>query len=779
MPTLPSPVLRAIEGLAEGSGRTVAIAGPPMSGKSALLEELRGLLRARGARLVELRGSYRSRSVPYGALDGLRQGTGGALMAPDGEELAAEEEGISAGPIPAIPYLTERLPRSRRSRAERGRSSLMGQPVRGRSANEGDPDTYWNEIVPEMRGPGGHPVAIVIDDGALFDTESRDFIVSLSKRSRLRPLLIVAALDTSVPGFMTWEEAFLGRGDVDWVRITEASPDPREAHRLKAIFDDLPAVSQRVAGYVSLLGGTAGEVVLSRVSRLTFPQLAEAILPAAGAGLIKVLEGKVSIPHQAWIPLAAEMLSDKVRREMHLDIANALSALSPEPILPRRIEVARHYLAWFPGPMALRRLLEAAELSLQLAAYDSAEELLAEAIGCLPSLPPAERDAIEPELRFLHARALFCAGRVSEGESEVAEGLDDALRAKISAETVTEWVEPLLLTMRAVGPRPSLATTLLEMIERCHDAELVEVEVLFEALVAEFHYERNWPEKARAESHRAALLARKLPEGHLQALSLLAVGLSRIGGTEEEQELAERFLRAARLLLAKARRWELDALAEDLEARLLESRGDFRRARELRERSISVLQRMRLHSLELNHQLGVAELLLDHGIPKGVEAALERARAITDTLHLLPPAPGLLRLWLLEGRYAAVNELVDAARDRWEAMADAAGPTAIPRLKVEAVVRLALLEYGRRPERAAELVAQLSQPDLSAAIPRTWRSWIPNLERLAPDSDRGGGPLPPPSAPPPPPPRAAAASPERRERSRRETVQDRQGSHER
>ena len=768
MPSLPSPVLRAMEGIAEGSGRTVAIVGPPMSGKSALLGELRRLLWAQGARVVDLRGSYRSRSVPYGALDGLRAETPVEGPAPDEAPADAVEEPPLAAPVAAIPYLAERLPRSRRSRGERSRTTYLGQPVRSRSANEGDPDAYWQEILPEMRGPRRHPVALLIDDGALFDSESREFVVALSKRARLRPFLIVIALDSSVPGFVTWEEAFLGRGDVDWVRFAEGRPDPREAHRLKALFDDLPSVSQRIAGYVALLGGNVGEVVLTRVSRLTFAPLAEAILPATGVGLLKATEGKILIPHPAWIPLTADLLPDRQRREMHLEIADALSALSPEPNLARRIEVARHYLAWFPGPMALRHLLEAAEISLQLLSFDSAEELLSEAIGCLQALPPTERDTIEPELRLLHARALFSSGRVSEAEAEVREGLDGALRAGIATEMLTEWVEPLLLTMRAVGPRPSLATTLLELIERCHDAEMVEVEVLFEALVAEFYSERGWSEKARAESHRAALLARRLPEGHLQALALLAVGLSRIEGSPEEQEVGGRFLHAARLLLGRARRWELEALAEDLQARLLEARGERQRARELRERSIPALRRARLSTLELYHQLGVAEILLDRGPSKAVDQALERARTIVEILHLIPPSPALLRFWLLEGRQNALNDLRDAARERWEAIVDEPGPTTIPRLVAEATVRLALLEYPRRPDRAEELVGRLKEPEVAAALPPGSSSWLGELERLAPQSENGGSPLPPPSA------GTRAASPERRERARRQTVQNRQ-----
>jgi tetratricopeptide (TPR) repeat protein/energy-coupling factor transporter ATP-binding protein EcfA2 len=745
VPGLPTPVLRALEGLAENSGRTLVVAGPPTSGKSQLLTELEGILKTGNARVIRLRGSYRSRSIPYGALDGLRAENGGAAaagMAEEGDTLG-EEAGLGEVPIAPIPYLTERMPRGRRSRGDRPRTTFLGQPVRGRSANEGDPDQFWSEILPEFVGPSAHPVVILADDGSLFDAESRDFLVSLSKRARLRPFLIAIALDTSVAGFVAWEEAFLGRGDVDWIRFAHSLPDPREAHRLKSVYDDLPSVSQRVVGYVSLLGGTVGEVVLSRVARLTFPQLAEALLPATGVGLLKVQEGKVTMPHQAWVPLTEDLIPEKVRREMHLEIANALSALSPEPSLARRMEVARHYLAWFPGPMALRYLLESAEISLQLVAFDSAEELLDQAIGCLTALPPSERDPLEPELRLLHARALFATGRLTDAEDEVREGLEGAIRGKVPPETVAEWIEPLLLTMRVVGPRISLATTLLELIERAHDAELVEVEVLLEALVAEFHYERHQNEKARAESNRAAQLSRRVPSQHIQALALLAVGLSRIEGNEEEQALAGRFLGAARTYLSRSRRWELDALAEDLEARLLEARGELTKARELRERSLPALQRAKLPGLEVYHQLGIAEILLNRENPRGVDLVLDRARTLTELLHLLPPSPALLRFWLLEGRFLAITDSVEAARDRWEAIADGPPAGAIPRIKAEAVVRLVLLEYATgRGERAAQRVAALETPELKGALPSAWTAWLPDLERVAHDSEHGGGPLP-------------------------------------
>ncbi|MGA8664905.1 MAG: ATP-binding protein [Thermoplasmata archaeon] len=762
MPSLPSPFLRALDGLAENSGRTVVVTGPPLSGKSQMMEEFRSVLSNRSARVVQLRGSYRSRSVPFGALDGLRSPESAGAAHEDSSVDDDSPLGVPAPPLAPIPYLPEQTPRSRRSRGERPRSSFLGQPVRGRSANEGDPEGFWHELVEGFRGPTPQPFVIFIDDAALFDADSRDFIVTLSRRARYRPLLIVLALDSTNPGYIAWEEAFLGRGDVDWVRILEPLRDPREAHRLKSVFDDLPVLSQRIAGYVALLGGGVGEVVLSRVTRLSFTQLADALLPGTGVGLIKVTEGKVTIPHLPWVPLTADLIPEAQRKEMHLEIANALAALSPEPNLARRIEVARHYLAWFRGPMALRNLLEAAEFSLQLLAFDNAEELLSEALACTGAVPAGERLSVEAELRLLHARSLFYAGRLSEAEGELRDGLSGALQAHVPHDVLAEWFEPLVLALRAIGPRPSLITTLSELADRAHDDRAVEIEVLIEAVLAELHSLRRNFEKARAESHRAALIARTLREGHMQAIALVAVGLSRIEGTPEEQALAGRFLKASRVVLGKARRWELDYIAEDLEARLLESRGKTAEARLIREKSLTALQRQKLLPIELGHRLAIVAGLLDEGLTKGVEESLARARTIAETLNLLPPSPLLLRLWLVEGRQFAMEEMSEPARERWLALIDETESSGLPGVRAEALVRLAFLEYARkRPEDAAPLVARLDAPELAAALPPGWKDLLPELARLAPSSAHGGGRIPPTE------PLSRRRDPERQERTRR------------
>jgi hypothetical protein len=295
-----------------------------------------------------------------------------------------------------------------------------------------------------------------------------------------------------------------------------------------------------------------------------------------------------------------------------------------------------------------------------------------------------------------------------------------------------------------------------------------------EALIAEFHFERNQADRAREESHRAAYLARNVPSPHLQALALLAVGLSRIQGTPEEQQFSERFLRAARVMLGRDRRWELDALAEDLEARLLETRGDYARAREHRERSIPTLQRAKLPALEIYQQLGIAELLLNREASRRVNEALDRARELTELLHLLPPSPVLLRLWLLEGRSLAKGGTLAAARDRWQAIVDEPSADVIPRIRAEAMLRLALLEYAAaRPDQGDELRERLASPELKSVLPSDSADWIDRLPELAKASEAGGSALPPDGG------SKRGGKAQSRERTRVKAVENRQRAHHR
>ncbi len=757
MASIEPVVLRTLEGLVDRTGRTVVIAGPPASGKSAQLTKLRTGIEALDGRVVTLSGTYRGRSVPWGALEGLeRPADAPEALVPDADVGLPEPVGVA--PMAPVALAPEALGPSRR-RGGRGRTTFLGETARTRGPAAHNVDDYWDRLLPEFEGETGHPVALLVEEAALFDTESREFLLDLSRRARLRPLLIAITLDSTSSAAAVWEEALLGRSDVDWIRLAQPAPDPREVHRLSQLLVDLPPASIRLLGFLVLLGGEAPGVQLARVTNLSLVALRDAAKPAVGVGLIRVREGRLSIPDLASVPVLEGLLPEADRRKWHHEVAEGLQALSAEPPLSRRVEIAHHYLAASADAVAMSRLLETAEISLGLLDYDLATTLLAEALECLRSIPPGERPAIEPEMHLMNARALFCSGCPEEGEAELREGVDGALRAGTNSADLASWLEPVLPTLLLVGPRGRLAPTIVELAERLHDAGLVEPEVLLETLLPAYDAERNLIERSRAEALRAAQSAHQLQERHLQALGLFAMGVARVPGSPEEVLQAERFIRAARFLLKDSRRWWLDYIAGEFECRLLERRGELEQALALRRQSIGALERARLPSVELFHALGIARILLHRGDPTGAEKTLQRARQIAERLHLFPPSPGLLELWLLEGRIAALAGSVAAARDRFSAVADLPATLSLPRLRAEATLRLALLEFGAgRAEAAEKLTGRLAAPELLQALTEPAREWAKDPAAHAAESRRGGGPL------PQPPPLPRPPDPERRER---------------
>ncbi|MCI4324330.1 MAG: hypothetical protein L3K00_00350 [Thermoplasmata archaeon] len=755
MPSFPSPVVRSIGGLTDGSGRTLVIAGPPLSGKSEILAEVRAELAARPVRLIELRGTYRDRTTPYATFASVEDHAPVATPDEAGPLDPALAPAVPVGlgdvdPVPELgvpPFLVgpiDDAPRSRRSRADRGQSVFFG-PSRRRGEAMVDAGEYYHDLVKGFRDDATSSAAILVEDGTLVDAESRDVLLYLSERTRWRPLLVVLVLDTSLPAFSAWEERLLGRGDVDWVRIPQSKHDPREAHRLKDNFDTIPDATRRVLVYTALMGGSVSEVSLGRATRLNFRTLAEALQPAVQANLVRIGDGKVSIPHAAWVGLLPDLVPENERREMQREIADALAALNPEPDLKRRIELAEHYYAAAPDPTALRYLLETAEISERLAAFDAAELALGKALTCLPSLPSPERHGAEAELRLFHARTLVFTGRVADAEHELQEGISTALNEGVPVERLEEWVELLLPALRAAGPRPSLVTELTELADRCHDAGAIAAEVMLEVALSEFAVDRNHRDRARVEADRALRVAKTLGAGPVQGLALLSMGTVLAEGTPQERALGQRFFASSRSMLAASRRFGLEQIAEELRLRILEHRKDPKEAIAGHERAIPVAQRLRAGPVELYHHLDVASLSLDL-LPGGLAKAsksVRRARELTETLHLLPPSLGLLREWLLEGRIAAAEERLDVARDRWSALVDRPGPVLYPRLRSEALIRLALLEFAdHRPDDAKAHLERLQGDELRESIPRGWLRSSEGLAAAADDSRHGAGPLP-------------------------------------
>ncbi|MCI4316984.1 MAG: hypothetical protein L3J96_00460, partial [Thermoplasmata archaeon] len=197
-----------------------------------------------------------------------------------------------------------------------------------------------------------------------------------------------------------------------------------------------------------------------------------------------------------------------------------------------------------------------------------------------------------------------------------------------------------------------------------------------------------------------------------------------------EQEVAEKFLHTAEAMLGASRRYELQQLAEEVHVRLLEARSDRNAALRARERGVPLAQRMRALTIELSHQLGIAAILIERAADARVAGALKRAREITELLHLLPPSSSLLRLWVLEGRYDALTNAPEAARDRWEAIIDLPANALSPRVRAESLLRLSILEASSGKEEVArEYLGRLSEPEVAAAMRPEWREWERQVRR--------------------------------------------------
>jgi len=286
---------------------------------------------------------------------------------------------------------------------------------------------------------------------------------------------------------------------------------------------------------------------------------------------------------------------------------------------------------------------------------------------------------------------------------------------------------------------------LTELADRCHDSGAIATEVLLQIALSEFAFDRNHAERARVEAERALKMARTLGAGPVQGLALLSMGTILAEGTAPERALAQRFFASARSMLAASRRYGLEQIAEELRLRILEHRRDAKEALSGHERAIPVSQRLRAGVVELYHHIDVATLLYDGpdtGFAKAARA-VQRARELTETLHLLPPSPAYLREWLLEGRLAAADERLDVARDRWSAILDRPGPVLYPRFRAEAAIRLAILEFAdHRPAEAKAYLERVHSDEMEKAAPKSWVIGPETLADRAPNLHHGASALP-------------------------------------
>jgi hypothetical protein len=737
----PPAVVRALEGLAEGRGRTIVIAGPPFSGKSELLASIRRVANERGYARVDLTGSYRNRTKPFEALASLevtRAGPSGA----GGDKARADVGGYMyvPGPLfaPVVGGDAARLGPARGG-LPGGLGGGGGGAVGGRVLNVGD---LHASLLRSFREDPAVPILVSVEDATLLDPESRDSIVLLRPKARYRPILVVLALDVSQVAFQAWEERLTGRAEVDWVRFRHAKPDPREAARLQEKFELLPEPAQRILLLLTLLGGSVPELTLARVARSSLGELANQMGPAVASNLIRLHEGKTMIPHDAWIDIIPQIVPEPQLRRAHLEVADALTAMTSEPDLRRRMELTHHYYEAAHDALALPYLVETSEICDQLQAFDASEDLLARALRCVPSLPEPDRPAATAELGLLHARALILAGRIREAEVGLHDAFRSALASGADPERLEEWASMVLPVVRMLGPRASLVAIVEDLTERFAAAGAPGAEVVFRIYRIELDYERGRYDEALRAANAVARRARGLEPLIAQSASRFAATLFVSRGGYSVQAEEELFL-APQADSGRARRSPLAQLVDEVQLRWVERDRDAAEALAAHTRAIAVAQHLRTVAMEVYHQVDLAEIDLDgRPTPRGREAA-NRALEIVELVHLMPPAPIWVRCWLLQGRLAALEDRLDEARDIWGAVADRPYPLAIGRYRAEAAIRLALLELADGKEDAAQRRLGCLEGVLAGSgVPEEWATAVDLLARAAPDSRHGAARLP-------------------------------------
>ncbi|MCI4353721.1 MAG: ATP-binding protein [Thermoplasmata archaeon] len=719
----PPAFLRAYAGLEVHSGRTIALAGPPTSGKSARIAELRVELEKRNVIVLTTEGSYRDREVDYGAL---------APLWPQFSEKLGQSPGLAPLQIPlgiADVFGADGLPSmgGRRRTRVGGRSPFAPGPRTGSGGFE-SLTAVWTGLSERFRAGSAIDLALLIEDATLLDPASRTLLLELSRLARRRPFLLVLELDSSLPSFSQWEEELLGRPDVDWIRLRHPHADVRETDRLQEILASLPDPTRRLVGFVALLDGSTSEVVLARIARRRTSELSELLGPALAANLLKVGEGRISVAHESWVDHLIESLPEETRREMHRIVAEGLEALSPEPDLQRRFQIADHYFQAEPGPTALRHLVDAAHLAERVLAFDLAEAAVEKAIACIPPAPNPGQAELAVELRILRAKLLSFGGRPSEAESMIREAIEESLLHRPTESRMEELLFPLAQVVYTLGPRPTLREVLTEASDRLQRAKWSGPEAVARTHLAYLEMIGARVAEAEREVSKAHPLSGRPGEALAQIVVLLFDAMLQLWNAGQATPAVPRTLEAARHLLRGAHLSELDLLAEAVEARATELQDGLEAGLRVIDRGLVVAERTGTLWLELYLRNQRVHALLAGTDPEAVRLALRRSQYLVETLHLVPPSSPLFRVWGFEARLALMQGRIEEAREGWLDVLAHSMYSHLPRTRAQALFRLASLDVELEANDRAKLrLDELRQEGLEAFLPARLASALPAL----------------------------------------------------
>jgi tetratricopeptide (TPR) repeat protein len=734
MPQSPA-FLRAYAGLEARSGRTIALAGPPTSGKSARIAELRKELEGREVVVLTTEGSYRDRDVDYGAL--------ASLWSQFSEKVEPSSE-VGPSLIPggfADVFGGEGMPAmGGRRRTRPGRASFGPGPRTGTGGFE-SMTAVWTSLSERFRSGEPVGVALLIEDATLLDPASRTLLLQLSRLARRRPFLLVLELDSSLPSFSQWEEELIGRPDVDWIHLSHPHADARETERLQEITTSLPGPTRRLVGFVALLDGSTSEVVLARVARCRTSELHELLQPALAANLLKTAEGRISVAHESWVDHLIESIPEESRREMHRIVAEGLEALNPEPNLQRRFQIADHFFRAEPGPLALRHLVEAAHLAERVLAFDPAEAAIAQAIQCIPPAPDPALAELGIELRLEEAKLLAFAGRPADAEALIQQALEAGVQQRAGESRMEELLLTLVQVVYALGPRPTLRQCLTGASDRFQQVKWPGAEAVARTLLAYLELLAARITEAETEVGKAHSLADR-PGGEISRIAVqLFDAQIQLWNADRAPPAIAKSLETVHHLLRGSHLTELDLLSTVVEARLADLQDGSAAGRTVTERGLVVAERTGTLWLELYLQEQLVELVLSGNAPDAVRTPLKRCQYLVETLHLVPPSPALLRLWGFEARLAQIQGRIEEAREGWLDVLAYSGYAQLPRTRAQALFRLARLNVEMEAfSRARKRLLQLREEGLEPYLPARLANELVELEdeltrKIAPRTD--------------------------------------------
>jgi hypothetical protein len=667
-------------------------------------------------------GSYRDRDLDYGAL---------VPLWPQYSEKVEDSSGAGPSLVPGgfgDVFGGEGMPAMGGRRRSRGWRFGPGAGPRAGSGGFESMTAVWTALTERFRTGEAFALALLVEEATLLDPASRTLLLKLSRLARRRPFLLVLELDSSLPSFSQWEEELLGRPDVDWIRLSHPHADARETERLQEIMSSLPAATARLVGFVALLDGATSEVVLARVARQRTSEIDELLTPALSANLLKLAEGRISVAHEAWVDHLIESIPAETRREMHRIVAEGLEALSPEPNLERRFQIADHFFRAEAGPLALRHLVGAAHLAERVLAFDLAESAVAKAIQCIPSAPDLVLEELGIELRLERAKLLAFAGRPTEAEWMIQEAIDATGRHPPAESRLEELLLTLVQVVNTIGPRPSLRQVLTDAADRFQRLKLSGPEAIVHTLLAYLELQAARVTEAESEINKAHPLALLSGDELAGIAGLLFDAMIQLWNVERAPPAVQGTLETLRQQLRGSHLTELELLATVVEARWTELQDGRAAGLKVTERGLTVAERTGTLWLELHLQNQHVALLLGGTAPETARVPLQRSEYLAETLHLIPPSPALFRVWGFEARLAQRQGRVEEAREGWLDVLAYSGYSQLPRTRAQALIRLAALNLEMRaPQRAQKRIDQLREEGLESYLPARLRAGLPQL----------------------------------------------------